>query len=135
MTWFRKLLRPAVPTRPNRVLSRAEANRAAACAKVAFEAAWIMPVSHESESMGDHIRVPCYAIIQKRWETLRVGDTVLRATNHRTLIHMASYHDGTGNWRTTGLANRRTDDGWMDESTYLGTVVLTIPYEPEDHTK
>lgn len=135
MSWFKKLIRPASPDRPNLVLSKSEANRAAACAKAAFDAAWMMPVSHQSESMGDHIRVPCYAIIQKRWESLAVGDTVLRAANHRTLIHMASYHDGRGNWRTAGLANRKTDDGWMDESTYLGTVLLTVPYQPEDHTR
>jgi hypothetical protein len=135
MSWFRKLRRPAVPDRPNLILSKPEANRAAACARTPFDDSWIMPVSHQSESMGDHVRVPCYAVIQKRWETLRVGDVVLRLANHRTLIHMASYHDGNGNWRTTGLANHRTDDGWMNESTYLVTVLLTVPYQPEDHTK
>lgn len=131
MGFFSKLF-PPVPKVPNLHLRKDQANAAAVEVRKLFKDAWIMPVGGLSESMGFHLRVPCYAIIDFRWDSLKVGDTVLRTTKQGTTVHMASYHDGRGNWKTTGLANKRTDPGWMDKSTYLGTVIFSVPYKPEE---
>lgn len=83
-----------------------------------------------SNSMGAYITKYSYVIVVPAWESLKPGKLVIRQFPGGLGLHLVTYSDGLGNFKTSGTTNSRSDSGWLTADNYLGTYHLSIPYDP-----
>ena len=80
-------------------------------------------------SMGEFLSEYEIALVVYAWDRIKVGQLVVRNIDGRGTIHKVVYQDGN-NFKTAGIATRRSDSGWLTSDNYVGTYIGRILYDP-----
>ena len=81
-------------------------------------------------SMGGIIADPAYVVVVREYAALKAGYVAIYLADGKRIIHRVAYAIGD-TWKMKGDANADYDPRLMTKSNYVGTVVATIPYDPE----
>jgi len=88
-------------------------------------------VSDASRSMGDFLSPNEIAITIHAWDSIEVGQVVVFRRGKDNIIHQVVAERG-GLFRTSGIANKRSDSEWLTPENYLGTYIGRVLYAQQE---